>query len=102
MHRLQQVVHRLHGVEGLDRHFDKDGNPVGHSAIPEAWQLEGFQLTAILRLVGDEAGVGIHIIRQVEGLALVVPTAAYQVDGVEVGRALEDGFLLGVLVVDLR
>ena len=101
MHRLQQIVHCLHGVEGLNRYFDEDGDPVGHGAVPEAGQLKGLQLSAVLRFVGDEAGVRVDIVRQAEGLALVVPTAAHQVDGVEVGRALEDGLLLRVLVVDL-
>ena len=102
MHWFQKVIHRLHWVEGLDGHFDEDGDPVGHGAVPEARQLEGFQLATVLRLVGDEARVGIDIVGQTEGLALIVPTATHQVDRVEVRRTLEDGFLLRVLVVDLR
>ena len=101
MHRLKQVIHRFHRIEGLDGYFDEDGDPVGHGAVPKARQLEGFQLAAVLRLVGDEACVGVHIVGQAEGLALVVPAATHQVDGVEVGRALEDGFLGLVFVVDL-
>ena len=63
MHRLQKVVHGLDGVESLDGHLDEDGDPVGHGAVPEARQLEGSQLMTVLRLVGDEARVGVDIIR---------------------------------------
>ena len=63
MHRLQQIVHRLHRVEGLDGHLHEDGDPIGHGTVPEARQLQGFQLAAVLRLVGDESRVGVDIIR---------------------------------------
>ena len=102
MHRLQQVVHGLYGVECLDGHLDEDGDPVGHGAVPEAGQLQCLQFAAILRLIGDEACVGVHIVSQAEGLAFVVPAAANQINGIEMGRALEDRLLLCVFVVDLR
>ena len=53
----EQIVHRLHGVEGLDGHFDEDGDPVGHGAVPEAGQFQSLQLLAIFALIGDEATV---------------------------------------------
>ena len=62
MHWLQKVVNSLHRIEGLYWHFDEDGDPVGHGTVPETGQLQGFQFTAVLRLVGDEACVGIDII----------------------------------------
>ena len=90
MHRLQQVVHRLYGVEGLDGHFDEDGDPIGHGTVPKSRQLKGAKLAAVLRLVGDEARVGVDVIRQVEDFALVVPAAAYEVDRVKVGGTGKD------------
>ena len=62
MHRLQKVIHRLHGIKRLNRDFDEHRNPVGHGAVPEAGQFKGFQLAAILGLVGDEARVSVHLI----------------------------------------
>ena len=89
MHGFQKVVHGLHRVEGLNGHFHKNGDPVGHGAVPQTGQLERFQLATVFRLAGDEAGVGIDVVGEVESFALVIPAAAHQIDGVKVGGTFD-------------
>ena len=101
MSLAQQVVDGLHGVEGLDGHLDKDGVPVAHRAIPQARQLQGLDVHAVLALDADEAGLGIDKLAQVKLDALVVLDVAHQVNGVEVGAALHHLDSCGVVGVDL-
>ena len=32
--RSQQIIYSLNGIKGADRDLDKNGDPVGHGAIP--------------------------------------------------------------------
>ena len=97
----QQVIHRLHGVERAEGHFDEHGAPVAHRAVPQAGQLKGLEFLAGLRLRGDESRGLVDEIRQVEGPALVVLDGAYQVDGVEVSALCEHLHVGLVISVDL-
>ena len=98
----QQIIHRLDRVEGLDGDFDEDGVPVAHRAVPEAGQFEGLQFAAVFALLGDEAGILIYVIGQVEFLAFVILQGAHEVDGVEMRPLFEHRFLCRVAEVDLR
>ena len=46
VHGAEEVVDGLHGVEGADGHFNEDGVPVGHGAVPQAGELEGAEVAA--------------------------------------------------------
>ena len=72
MLRAQEVVDGFDGVEGRERHFDHDGVPVAHGAVPEAWQLQSLQFLAVLALVGNEACSRVNKVGQVKLLTLVV------------------------------
>lgn len=81
----EQVVDRFDGIEGRDRHFDEDGVPAAHSAVPETRQLECEQFLTVFRLIGDKAGLRVDILRQIEGFAFVVAYRTNEIYGVEVG-----------------
>ena len=102
MHVAQEVVDGLHGVEGRERHLHEHRVPVAHGAVPQSGQLEGFQRLAVFRLAADESCLRVHILAQVERLALVVFRGAHQVDGVEVGAAGEHLGVGLVVLVYLR
>ena len=97
----EEVVDGLDGVEGGDGDLDEEGNPVGHGAVPEAGQLLRLDGEGTLGLFADESCLRVDILAEVEIAAAVVLGAADEVDGVEVGRGLEDFLLLRVVVVDL-
>ena len=97
----QQIIHCLDRVEGFDGDFDEDGVPVAHRAVPEAGQFEGFQFAAVFALLGDEAGILVYVIGQVEFLAFVILQGAHKVDGVEMRSLFEHRFLCRVAEVDL-
>ncbi len=97
----EEVVDRLYGVEGGEGNLNEDGVPVTHGTIPEAGELEGFQLLATLGLRRDETGGLIDEIGQVESVTLVVLHGADQVDGVEMGSLREHLHIGGVVLVDL-
>ena len=98
----QEVVDSLNGVEHGERHLDKDGAPIAHSAIPQTGKFEGLERTAVFRLMGNEAGRLVDEVGQVERTALIVADGANQIHGVEVRSLLEHALLLGVVHVDLR
>lgn len=97
----EQVVDGFDRVEGCQRHFDKEGNPVGHSTVPEARELLRLEGGGTLALLADEARGGIDILAEVEIASAVVLGGAHEIDRVEVGGTGEDGFLLGVFAVNL-
>ena len=97
----QQVVDGLHGIEGAERHFHEDGVPVAHGSIPQAGQLQGFQLLAVLALAADEPRGLVNKVGQVERTALVVLDSTDEVDGIEVGALGEHTLVLGIALVDL-
>ena len=98
----QQIIHCLDRVEGFDGDFDEDGVPVAHRTVPKARQFERLQLASVLALLGDEAGVLVYVIGQVEFLALVILQGADKVDGVEVRALFEHRLFRRVAEVDLR
>ena len=81
----QQIIHRLHWVKCQNRDFDEDGDPIGHGTVPEARELHGFQVAAVFRLQGDEAGLRVNIFWEIERAALEILGGADQIDRVEVG-----------------
>ena len=97
----EQVVDGLDGIEGGEGYLDEERQPVAHGAVPQAWQLQGEKLAAALALVGDEAGGGVDVLGEVEGLAVVVGDAADEVDGIEVGARGEHLARALVVGVDL-
>ena len=101
MLRTKQVVDSLNRVEGLDRYLNEDCVPIAHGTIPQAWQLERFQLTAILALIRDEAGILVDIVGQVVFLALVILQATNQIDRIEVCSFLEERLFLRIVHIDL-
>ena len=93
----QEVVDGLHGIEGGEGHFDHQGAPVAHGAVPKTRQLECSELFAVLALAGYEAGGWVNVIGQVELLAFVVPHGTDEVNGIEVsalGEHLHVGFVV--------
>ena len=97
----EQVVDRLDGIERRERHFDEDRVPVAHRAIPQSRELQGLQFASVLALRADEARGGIHKLREVERLALVVDDATDEVHGIEM-RTLGEHPLVGLVgLVDL-
>src|SRR5258708_13375680 len=73
--RAQQVVDRLHGVEGGGRDLDEDGVPLRHRAVPQAGALERTELAATARLLADEPRLRIDAARQDDRTPpLVAPT----------------------------
>ena len=58
-----EVVHRLDGIERREGHFHEYRGPVAHRAVPQAGQFEGFEFTAVLALVGDEAREPVYVLR---------------------------------------
>ena len=89
MFLAQQIVYRLDRIKGFDRHLDKDRIPVTHRTVPQTGQFQRFQFAAVLALIGDKAGVLVHIVRQIELLAFIVLQRANQIHRIEV-RALFD------------
>ena len=80
----QQIIHRLHRIERLNRHFHKDRVPVGHRTVPQARQLQRLQFLAVFRLLRDETGLRVYKLRQIEGIAFVVLDSADEVDRIKV------------------
>lgn len=97
----EQVVDGFDRVEGGDGDLDEEGDPVGHGSIPQAGEFLRLEGLGAFALLADETGHGVDELSQVEVSSAVVAGAAHQVDGVEVGRRLEDVLLLRVVVVDL-
>ena len=82
----KQVVDRLHWVESAERNLYEHRVPVAHRTIPKTGQLERLQFLAVLALVADKSCLGIHILRQVEIVALIVLSSANKVYRIEVSR----------------
>ena len=97
----EQVVDGFDGIEGGKRNLDEEGDPVGHGAVPQSGELLRFENGGAFALLADKASGGVDELTEVEVTAAVVLGGADKVDGVEVGGAGEDGFLLGVVAVDL-
>ena len=72
----KQVVDRLHWVESAERNLYEHRVPVAHRTIPKTGQFERLQFLAVLALVADKSCLGIHILRQVEIVALIVLSGA--------------------------
>ena len=87
----EEVIDGLHRIERAERYFHKDGVPVAHGAVPQTGEFESLQVFAILRFVGDEAGIGVYILGQVKLDALVVANGTNQVYAIEMGYFFKDG-----------
>ena len=98
MYRAEEVVDCFDGVERGDRHFDENGVPVAHGAVPKSGEFERAEFAAVLRFFGDEACVGIDVFGQAEAVAVGVLSVADEIDGVEVSGF---GHEMGVLGRDL-
>ena len=88
MLRAKQVINGFHRVEGFNGHFDKNGAPVAHRAIPQARQLQSLDGYTTFRFLADESRVWVNKLPQVKLVSLVVLDIAYQVNGVEVCATL--------------
>ena len=97
----EQIVDGLHGVECGQRHLDEEGDPVGHSAVPQSWQFLRLHYCGAFRFLGYETCGGIDILTQVEATTVVILCGTNQIDGVEVSGTGQDGFLFRILAVDL-
>lgn len=64
--------------------------------------LECFQLFAVFALVRNETCLGVNVLGQIKGVALVVFNGANKVNGVKVRTLLKHGLLFGVIHVNLR
>ena len=96
-----KVIDGLHGIERFEGYFHEHGAPVAHCAVPKSGQFKCLEFLAVLALVGDEACLRIHVVGQMEGLAVMVLDGADEVNGVEVGSLFEHGFLFSVVHIDL-
>lgn len=63
MLRAKQVVYGFDGVKGFDGDFYEDRVLVTHRTVPQARQLQRFQLAAILALIRDEARILVDVVR---------------------------------------
>ena len=63
MNWAEKVVDGFDGVERGDWHFNEDGVPVAHCAVPKPGKFEGAEFAAMLRFLGDESRVGVDIFR---------------------------------------
>lgn len=97
----EEVIDGLHRIERAEGYFHKDGVPVAHGAVPQTGEFESLQVFAILRFVGDKAGIGVYILGQVKLVALVVAYGTNQVYGIEMGSFFKHGFLRRILHVNL-
>lgn len=97
----QQVIHRLHRIERAEWYFHEDGVPIAHGTVPKTRQFECFEFLAVLALVGDEACLMIHILREVELIALIVLHSTHEVNRVEMGSILEHLQVFCILCVNL-
>ena len=97
----EEVIDGLHRIERAEGYFHKDGVPVAHGAVPQTGEFESLQVFAILRFVGDKAGIGVYILGQVLLVALVVEYGGNQVFWIEMGFFLKHGFLRRILHVNL-
>ena len=97
----KQVVDRLHWVESAERNLYEHRVPVAHRTIPKTGQLERLQFLAVLALVADKSCLGIHILRQVEIVALKVLSSANKVYRIEVSALRKHIHILLVVLVDL-
>ena len=69
MHWTKQIVDCLDRIESQKIYINEYCIPVGHSAIPESWQLKRLELLAILRLVRDETSLRIDKLEKIEWFA---------------------------------
>ena len=101
MLRAEEIVDRLHGIERAEWHFNEDGVPVAHGAIPEAGEFECQQFFAVLGFAGNETGGGIDEIGQMEFFAVEVAQTTHEIDGIEVRALFEERFFARIVHVDL-
>ena len=97
----KQVVNRLNWIECFDRDFDKDCIPIAHCTVPETGELEGTQFASALRLGRDESRLGINVLEEVEGLAVLIAYCTNQIYGIEVGCTLHNFHRHRVLGINL-
>ena len=50
MCRTEEVKNDLHRVECLERDFNEEGVPLAHRTVPQTWELESLEFTALLAL----------------------------------------------------
>ena len=63
----EEVVDGFDGVEGGEGDFDEVRVPFGHGSVPESRQFERFEGLPGFEFFGDEAGLGIDELVEVEG-----------------------------------
>ena len=98
----QEIENCLHRAECREGDLDKDGVPVTHGAVPEAWEFQGQELSSVLRFCGDKTRVRVDKGIQVKGISAIVPQAANEVDWIEVGGRLPQQELLARVPIHLR
>ena len=98
--RTQQIGYGFDRGEGRDGHFDEDGRPVGHCAVPESGQFECLQTATLFTFFGDKTGFLVNILCEIELFSLEISNGAHQVNRIEVGTASHQLFAHGG--IDLR
>lgn len=101
MFRTEQIVHRLYRIESLDGNLYEDRVPSAHRTVPETWKFESLEVAAVLALVGDEARVLIHKLRQIIAIAPVIFRGTDEIDRIEMRAAFEHGLLFRIAHIDL-
>ena len=80
---MEPVQERFDGIECGAGNFHKQGDPIGHAAIPEPWPFQSLEGTALKRFMRNEAGIGVGKRQQVEGIALIISGSTDDIDRVE-------------------
>lgn len=83
MLRTKKIVHRLYGIESLNRHLDERCEPITHGTVPQTGQFKRLQILSVKRFRGDESGSGIYMFGKIEMIALKVGDIADQINRIE-------------------
>ena len=84
----EEVVDGLDGVECLGCHFDEDGVPVAHGAVPESREFESLYLHAVAAFFGDKACRHVDKIGEIELVTFEVPGGYGEIHGIEVAKVM--------------
>ena len=80
----KEVIDSFYRVERSSGHFDEDGEPVAHRAVPKTGELEGAKFASAKRFRRYESGFGVDIFGKIEFVAVDVADIAYEIHGIEV------------------
>ena len=89
MCRSQQIKNGFDGIECFYRYFYKQGVPVRHRTVPESRELQRLECVSFITLLADESCLIVHVIEEIETLAVVVFETAYQIYRIEVRGRVE-------------